>query len=130
MEGIAGTEATPYTWLVYPTPVTDNKSLLLLDAGKLKLYKTDLFRAIMHPFISQRLTRLNKANCFILILHQNNSLVAGVLVFVQREEFLLDRPSTYEAQHSIGATGLVVCSTGATSTKGLLADKCSRRFAV
>lgn len=43
MEGLAGTEATSYMWLVYPTPVTDNKSLLLLDAGKMKLYKADSF---------------------------------------------------------------------------------------
>ena len=84
----------------------------------------------MHSFISQRLTRLNKANWFILILHRDNLLVAGVLVFIQREEFLLDRPSTCEAQESIGATSLVVCTTGATSTKGLLADECSRSFAV
>ena len=84
----------------------------------------------MHSFISQRLTRLNKANWFILILHRDNLLVAGVLVFIQREEFLLDRPSTYKAQHSIGATGLVVCPTETAPAKGLLADKCSRSFAV
>lgn len=94
----------------------------------MKLYKLDSFRAI-NAFIRFAKTNTSKY-CFILILHRDNLLVAGVLVFIQREEFLLDCPSTDEAQHSIGATGLVVCSTGATSTKGLLADKCSRSFAV
>ena len=91
-----------------------NSKLQLL---KNKLQRTDLIRAsnytIMHTLISRR-----------------NLVVAGVGESSLGEELFLNQAGAGESSQDIGATGLVVGTTGTGTTERLLADQSSGGLAV
>lgn len=57
-------------------------------------------------------------------------VIARILIPINREKLLLNRPWTRKPQQRIRTTGLVVRSAGSTPSKRLLSDECGGGFAV
>lgn len=56
--------------------------------------------------------------------------VGRIEVLGDREEFLLDKPRTSEAEHGVRRTSLIIRAAGSTSAETLLADERSGSLTV